>query len=758
MHFLNQIGIDLIFTREYLKAGVLVSLVSVWVLVGLFYYLNRYTKRRYFTIWTAAWLFYALWITLSFGVQGAHDQPLLLMLEQWCVGVSAVFLLWGSASFVGQNLRSALLGWFMAFLLFWSYLGAYYLSKPMEMRIPVFMLIAAASGVNAVNFLRYRRHHPYIGATLLTVGFFLWGVYMAGYPFLESDENLTSLALFISAGLQLMLAVSMIIVVLEEVRETHQLMMAQVATGRAERAVLESKVLSTEERYHTLFEQAGEAIVITTTDDFRILELNQAAQRLLGIQQSDADYHRLTAFCQVKNAAGSTPQNPAEWFDSLCRQRPLHLVRKDGSLLPIEANGSLITLDGRPAFQFFLVEVTERARLEQQLRQAEKLSALGQMISGVAHELNNPLAVVKGYLELILAHHNLPPQTRADLEKVAQESNRAAKLVLNFLSFAREQPAHRQLVNLNDLVQRVVEVRKFDIIVARTELALDLDQNLPRVSADPDQAQQLVINLMNNALQAMVDLPRAGRLKISTRSANDRVSLLVEDNGPGVPPDLVQKIFEPFFTTKEVGTGTGLGLSIAHSIMTEHKGRIYYELSSLGGACFVLEFPAGQAQSDEADTDSGDKVSSAIKPAETFSTHCAGRILVLDDEKSIAEMLSEMLGLLGYETAVCNFPAQALELIKKQEFDLIISDFRMPGLNGEQFFGLATKQSPALARRIIFLTGDVVNDETLKFLNSTGNPHLAKPFDLARVRAIVAEVLRANATQEVAEAQLTGPE
>jgi PAS domain S-box-containing protein len=757
MHFLNQIGIDLIFTREYLKAGVLVSLVSVWVLVGLFYYLNRYTKRRYFTIWTAAWLFYALWITLSFGVQGAHDQPLLLMLEQWCVGVSAVFLLWGSASFVGQNLRSALLGWFMAFLLFWSYLGAYYLSKPMEMRIPVFILIAAASGVNAVNFLRYRRHHPYIGATLLTVGFFLWGVYMAGYPFLESDENLTSLALFISAGLQLMLAVSMIIVVLEEVRETHQLMMAQVATGRAERAVLESKVISTEERYHTLFEQAGEAIIITTTDDFRILELNQAAQRLLGIRQADADHHRLTTFCQLRNATGTAPQSAAEWFDRLCRQRPLHLVRKDGSLFPIEANGSLITLDGRPAFQFFLVEVTERARLEQQLRQAEKLSALGQMISGVAHELNNPLAVVKGYLELILAHHNLPPQTRADLEKVAQESNRAAKLVLNFLSFAREQPAHRQLVNLNDLVQRVVELRKFDLVVAKTELTLDLAENLPRVAADPDQVQQLIINLTNNALQAMVDLLRPGRLRISTRSADDRVRLSVDDNGPGVPPDLVQKIFEPFFTTKEVGTGTGLGLSIAHSIMTEHKGRVYYEGSSLGGASFVLEFPAAEAQQDAA-ADAEDKAPPVTKPVDISSTSCAGRILLLDDEKSIAEMLSEMLALLGYETTVCNVPAQALEIIKQQEFDLIISDFRMPGLNGEQFFGLATKQNPALARRIIFLTGDVVNDETLKFLKSTGNPHLAKPFDLARVRATVADVLRANATKEVADAQLTGPE
>ncbi len=743
MHFLNRIGLDLIFTREYLKAGVLVSLLSVWVLVGLFYYLNRYTRRRYFTIWTAAWLFYALWITLSFGVQGDREQPLLVMLEQWCVGVAAVFLLWGSASFHGQHIRSYLLGWFMAFLLFWSYVGAYYLSKPLEMQIPVFTLIAVASGVNAVSFLRYRRRHPYIGATLLMAGFFLWGAYMAGYPFLENDESLTSLALFISAALQLLLAVSMIILVLEEVRETHQAALAQVATGKAERAALQSKVLSTEERYRTLFDQASEAIVITATDDFRILELNQAAQRLLGITRAEADQHRLTAFCQMKTTS-ATPQTPLEWFHYLCEQRPLNLARKDGGLVPLEASGNEVEFDGRPAFQFFMAEVTERARLEQQLRQAEKLSALGQMISGVAHELNNPLAVVKGYLELILAHHDLPPQTRADLEKVAHESNRAAKLVMNFLSFAREQPAHRELVNLNDLVRRLVELRKFDLMVAKTELTLELEPALPRVSADPDQAQQLVVNLINNALQAMVDLSQPGRLKITTRSANDRVQLLVEDNGPGVPAHLVQKIFEPFFTTKEVGTGTGLGLSIAHSIMTEHKGRIYHQPSTLGGAGFVLEFPAADAPERETARETVSPVAKSIE----IPSRCAGHILVLDDEKSIAEMLSEMLGLLGYTTTVCHVPAQALQLIKGQEFDLIISDFRMPGLNGEQFFSLATKQKPELARRIIFLTGDVVNEETLKFLKSIGNPHLAKPFDLARVKTMVAEVLRSNAPLE----------
>ncbi len=573
MHFLNPFNVDLVFTHSDLKAGVLVSLLSVWVLVGLFYYLNRYTKRRYFTIWTGAWLFYALWITLSFEVQGKEARPLLLMLQQWCVGVSAVFLLWGSLSFLGQPVRAAVLGWFMAFLLLWSYVGAYHLAKRLEMEVPAFSLIAIASLVTALSFLKYRREHPFIGATLLTAGFFLWGGFMAGYPFLETSEDLTSLALFISAGLQLMLAVSMIILVLEEVRETHQVVLQEVKTGQAEREALQSKVISTEERYRTLFDQAGEAILITGTEDFRILELNQAALRLLGIGREEAGRQCFTAFCQM-NVPGETPATAEDWFRLLCRQRPLNVVRKDGGVLSLEVTGSRVDFGGRPAYQFFMLEVTERARLEQQLRQAEKLSALGQMISGVAHELNNPLAVVKGYLELILTHHDLPAQTRADLEKVAHESNRAAKLVMNFLSFARDQPAHRDLVNLNKLTGRLVEMRKFDLQVARAEIELELEPELPPVLADADQAQQLIINLVNNALQAMAGTPRAGRLRISTRAADGLVRLRVEDNGPGVPPGLVSKIFEPFFTTKEVGTGTGLGLSLAHSIMTEHSGRI----------------------------------------------------------------------------------------------------------------------------------------------------------------------------------------
>jgi CheY-like chemotaxis protein len=379
------------------------------------------------------------------------------------------------------------------------------------------------------------------------------------------------------------------------------------------------------------------------------------------------------------------------------------------------------------------------------LRQAEKLSAIGQMISGVAHELNNPLAVVKGYLELVLTHHQLSPQTRSDLEKAAHESNRAAKLVLNFLTFAREQRSHREPVNLNDLARQLVELRHADFIAAKTEVSLDLDPKLPLVSADPDQVQQLMINLISNSMQAMANLPRPARVRIKTATNEGRVQLFVEDNGPGVPPHLVNKIFEPFFTTKEVGAGTGLGLSIAHSLMSEHKGRIHYQTSSLGGAGFVLEFPKAEVGGIKKNPDGSSTTTILPKPAEN-KPGAAGSILVLDDEKSIAEMLGEMLDLLGYTPTLCHAGAQALEWIDRQDFDLVISDFRMPLMNGRQFYEQAVKKKPALARRVIFLTGDVVNEETQAFLKSIGNPHMAKPFNLGSVKAIVAEALQANAS------------
>jgi PAS domain S-box-containing protein len=733
-------GLELHISQDSLRLAIVISILSVWVLIGLFTYLNRYTKRNYFTLWTVAWLFYGLWLSLNYGLLKYPENPLLMMFKQWCVGVAATFLLWGSFRFLGLKVHERLLGLFIGFLFVWSYVGSYKVDEPIYIQAPIFGLIGLASALTSICFFRYRRQKSFIGAALLGFGFLLWGGYFAGYPFFQKTDELAASGFFISAVLQLFIAVSMIILVLEEVRHANNSVFDRLRSHRSENRVLRTKVVSTEERYRSLFDQASEAIIITSTKDFRIFELNATAQRLLGIARSESGKHFLPAFCQPAQANSIPPTGGVEWVKWVSNQTTLKLVRKNGGSANVEIDGAPIQFDGKPAFQFFIREITERTRLEQQLRQAEKLSALGQMISGVAHELNNPLAVIKGYLELVLAHHDLSPQTRADLQKVSQESTRAAKLVRSFLAFAHEQPAHREMVDLNEIVQRVTELRAFALRDAKVQLTLQLEEGLPQTCADPDQVQQIVSNLITNAFQAMGKNPQPHRMRISSRIKNDQLALCVEDNGPGVPVELEQRIFEPFFTTKEVGTGTGLGLSIAHSIMTEHNGRISYSRSTLGGAAFTLEFPIVSLPEQPRAMTPAD----FVKPTSGREESARARILILDDEEAIAELLREMLELLGHTATVCLNPMHALERVSREKFDLIISDFRMPGMNGREFHQQVQQNYPALAKCIVFLTGDVVTEDTRIFLENNGNPHLTKPFQLTALEQVINDVLTKN--------------
>jgi signal transduction histidine kinase len=210
------------------------------------------------------------------------------------------------------------------------------------------------------------------------------------------------------------------------------------------------------------------------------------------------------------------PQTGNEWFELICLQQPLNLVHVNGTRIPADTTGTPVEFGGQNAYLFFFREITDRLRMEQQLRQAEKLSSLGQMISGVAHELNNPLAVISGYLEVILASHTLPEKTRQDLGKVAHESNRAARLVRNFLAFARSQPAQRQMANINDLITSVIELRKFDLSFSQVKIEAVLDRALPVTNVEADQIQQVLIILINNAIQAMSKMPDPRCVRMST--------------------------------------------------------------------------------------------------------------------------------------------------------------------------------------------------------------------------------------------------
>jgi PAS domain S-box-containing protein len=722
--------------------------LSVWVLVGVFYYLNTYTRRRYFTIWTAAWLFYALWLTLLFFGRLTWGGSLwLLWLTEWCLCVSAVFLLWGSLRFLGQRVKQRLIALSLGFLLVWSYVDSYCLGMSYaQVHWSVFAFIGLASLVTAGAFYRYRRMRQFLGAALLSIGFFFWGAYLSAYPLFETPA-LAAAGFLISTVLQLLIAVSMIILVLEQVRYTHQ------RRDLFAREKLQNTVWFTEERYQRLFQQAHEAIVIVARTDLRILELNSAAESLLGTNVRQATRQSLISFCQIKTPPEKAPKSGHQWFELICSQQPLNLVHKNGTLIPADTIGAPIEFGGQSAYQFFFRAITDRLRLEQQLRQAEKLSSMGQMISGVAHELNNPLTVIGGYLEVILASHNLPAKTRQDLGKVAHESNRATRLVRNFLAFARSHPVHRQMANINDLITGVVELRKFDLSLANVKIEAVLDHTLPATSIAPDQIQQVLIILINNAMQAMSAAHEPRCIRLSTALKDGAIRITVEDNGPGVPPDVEARIFEPFFTTKEVGVGTGLGLSIAHGIMSEHGGHIRYERAALGGAAFVLELPVVAV---EVPRGSSTEIIGA-KASLAQAAPRAEKILVVDDEKSIVEMLGEMLGLLGYTPSLCHSASEGLRRIVETKFDLVLSDLRMPEIDGPQFYRRAMELDARLERRFIFLTGDTVNEATKSFLRSTGQPFLAKPFRLASIEEVTRQTLGAAQGASLAIPLANGP-
>jgi PAS domain S-box-containing protein len=756
--------------NSYIKAALLVSILTVWVVVAVFQYLNRYTQRKYFTTWTTAWLCYAVFLTLNISDLPRHF--VLEVLKYWTVGASALFLLWGSLRFLKAQCPNLLLGATLVLLVGWSYWAARQEIGAMAslwVQAPAFLLLGIASGVTAYAYSIVWRRRSFIGAGLLSIGFSFWGLYLTTYPFLQFSRQFSSMSYLSSAILQLFIAMSMILLALEEVRATAKLSRQRLAAVKSRQKVLQSKVQSTEDRYQKLFEQAGDAIIIASAEDLKILEMNDSARVLLGASNTHDSNLNLSRFCLVGEGGQHSAQ---QWFTWVVHQRVVRLIRGTGTTVQVEVSGSPIWFEGVKAYQFFFREMAERARAEEQLRNAEKLAAIGQMITGISHELNNPLTATKGYLELVLAHHSLTPETRRDLERASDEAARAARLIQNFLVLSRQHSEPFRPLDLRHLMENVLELRKFEIRLSETEVITDFAEELPFINGNEDQLKQVFLSLVNNALQAMENVPRK-TLRIAARFSDQIVHLSIGDSGPGIPTEILPRIFEPFFTTKTVGAGTGLGLSLAYNILREHKGRIYYEATPGNGATFVIELPAANLRSlaspvqtrfdfpsfqkEKNETESLPTTPPQATPAppaestarsEAQSSNgdpASTRILILDDETSISELLAEMLSLLGYAPVKSNNPREALELIQKQPFDLILSDFRMPGMNGQEFYEQAISQKPDLSRRIIFLTGDVVTEETKKFLERVGNPHLAKPFQLASVQQIIAEALEESA-------------
>ncbi len=372
---------------------------------------------------------------------------------------------------------------------------------------------------------------------------------------------------------------------------------------------------------------------------------------------------------------------------------------------------------------------TDTRRLQDHLIQSEKLSAIGQLIAGVAHELNNPLASVLGFADFLVEDSGVPPRLVEPLRVIQQEAQRAASIVRNLLTFARRQERVRERLAVGPVLERTAALLRNQLLGLNVELALTADPDLPEVDGNRNELQQVFLNLANNAAQAIASQGRAdgGRVTMHARRWLDGVAVDVTDDGPGVPEALQQRVFEPFFTTKPAGEGTGLGLSICQGIVREHGGRLTLHSPPGRGATFTVELPAAAP---------GPAAAAAAGGSGT-----TGRILVVDDEPHILHYMRATLEAWGHEVEVAAGGEDALERARTGRYDVIITDVRMPRMGGRDLFERLGREAPAAAERVVFSTGDTVRDDTLAFLERAGRPVLHKPFKLAELREVLAAVL-----------------
>jgi two-component system NtrC family sensor kinase len=371
-------------------------------------------------------------------------------------------------------------------------------------------------------------------------------------------------------------------------------------------------------------------------------------------------------------------------------------------------------------------DVTDEHRLAEQLMQQEKLAAVGQLVSGVAHELNNPLASVMAFAQLLLAAPMSAEQDRPAIDAIHQEAKRAAKIVSNLLTFARQHQPERRVTDLNRVVEDSLELRRYALRIANVEVRSDLDPDLPLTWADPFQLQQVLLNLVSNAEHAMAkwDGPRA--ITIATSRLDDQLVIRVSDTGPGVPSEHQRRIFNPFFTTKPVGEGTGLGLSISDGIVREHGGKIRLESSEGAGASFVIELPLVPPPTFDTPPEP-----SAVVP-ETRSR----RLLVVDDEASLRQAVAAYFRSLGHEVDVAATGRDALDRAAVLDYDAVLLDLRLPDITGDQVLARLRDMSRA-PQRVVFITGDTQSESSRRALEASGHPTVAKPFLLDDLAAVV---------------------
>ncbi len=507
---------------------------------------------------------------------------------------------------------------------------------------------------------------------------------------------------------------------------------AAAAVAEAAQAAGQPALTVSEAHYRALFEcSAAAAMVVDARGWIRLV--NRRFEELTG-------YSRREVIGRMKAIVLAAPH---EWARlHMMRQRRLEGEKSVPSTYEIDyvtktgeqrrALMSVGMVNGSRDQVVTFVDVTRERQLRRQLLQTEKSAALGQLVAGVAHEINNPLGAILGSAELAMAATSHPAVQR-NLRRIIDETERCRRIVANLLSFARGRHRDLQPVDLNLIIQQVVEIEAYQMMVDDVKVRLLLDPDLPMVQADPASLQQVLLNLVVNAHQAMKQTG-GGQLTIETSLKRDKVLVSVADTGPGIPPENLTRIFDPFFTTKPPGQGTGLGLSVSLGIIQDLGGRIWAESTPGQGATFFIELPVAKKEQPvrPAPAEAGE---GPLAPTGT-------RVLIVDDEPAVRDVLESALEAAGYLVQSARDGDEALLMLRTGDFHVVVCDLRLPGVDGTRLYEMMVDERPHLARRFIFITGDTVSPETRDFLQRTGCRSLAKPFRLTQLRQVVAEAAR----------------
>ena len=472
----------------------------------------------------------------------------------------------------------------------------------------------------------------------------------------------------------------------------------------------------------------------------------------------------------IGNIAGrcSRPaETAARWRDHVRREEDaswdeLELLRPSRKVVELFMRPLLDSQGSRVGWLEVYRDITGQRLIQSKMLQTEKMAALGQLVSGIAHELNNPLTSIQGYAQLLVSRRSAADRN-ADAGRISLEAARAARIVKNLLLFSREAKPERRAVNLNEVIERTVALRAYQLKIENIAVDLFFDTAMPQALADAAQLQQAVLNLIVNAEQAIQQGRQQGgthgHIHMRTRRlAGDRIALEISDDGPGIPAEIVSRVFDPFFTTKPVGVGTGLGLSIVYGIVQEHGGEVSVESQPGHGARLTVELPALSASAlDFAQEEPAATPSYAVTvvpvPTPGRAAFPAEHILVVEDEPTVSQLISDVMSEMGHRVDTLLDSREVFDRLKENKYDLIICDLRMPHLDGPALYRELIRRGSPFRHKLLFVTGDTMGPRSLEFLHSHAVPYLAKPFLVEELKEAVRKAIMAAPRGEDAVAE-----